>query len=202
MRNSRRTLLKFAGLLSVLLPRKARAGSLISSPVRRNRLRPPGAIREEVFPGKCIRCGRCVEVCPYRCIRPLDIRHGIFAGTPLIEVEQIPCYVCMKCVQVCPTGTLKPVHQSQVRMGLAVVDRQRCVSWKNEVLCRTCYNVCPFPERAIQLVEYRPVVDERHCTGCGLCVHACPMSQEDGSRAINVQPSFAFSPPLVDQQPS
>ena len=72
-----------------LLPGPAGA-KLLQSPVTTNRLRPPGAVPEEIFPGKCIRCGRCVEVCPYRSIIMLDIRAGIHAGTPLVEAEKIP----------------------------------------------------------------------------------------------------------------
>ncbi|MBW2452655.1 MAG: ferredoxin-type protein NapG, partial [Deltaproteobacteria bacterium] len=28
-------------------------------------LRPPGAVTEEEFLKKCLRCGRCAHVCPY-----------------------------------------------------------------------------------------------------------------------------------------
>ena len=73
--------------------------NLLASPIATNRLRPPGAVPEEIFPAKCIRCGRCVEVCPYRSIIMLDIRSGIHAGTPLVEAEKVPCYLCMKCVE-------------------------------------------------------------------------------------------------------
>ena len=97
-----------SALLAVGVRSEAR---LLSSPVTTNRLRPPGAVTENIFLGTCIRCGRCVEVCPYHCIIPLDSRHGVHAGTPLIFAETIPCYLCMKCVEVCPTGTLRPVKQ-------------------------------------------------------------------------------------------
>ncbi len=151
---------------------------LFRSPVHENLLRPPGAVREDLFASKCIRCGRCVEVCPYKSIFPLDVHWGIWAGTPIIAVMTIPCYLCMKCVKVCPTGTLRPIQQDEVRMGLAVVDRYLCVTWRGEALCRTCYNVCPFKDKAIRLDELRPVVDPKYCTGCGICVHACPMTDK------------------------
>lgn len=182
----RRSLLK-GFLASLLLPDLARA-SLLRSPVGINRLRPPGAVPEEIFPAKCIRCGRCAEICSYRSIRILDIRYGVFAGTPLIEVEKVPCYLCMKCVEVCPTGTLRRIKQEDVRMGLAVINRRQCVTWRGIALCRTCYNVCPFKEKAIHLDQLRPVIDERHCTGCGLCVHGCPLTP----KAINIEPIYAL----------
>ncbi len=184
---SRRSFL--LGLLALgAWPSAAQAKALFKSPVKENRLRPPGAVPEEIFAAKCIRCGRCAEACPYRAIRILDIRYGVYAGTPLIEVEEIPCYLCMKCVEVCPTGTLRRVRQEEVRMGVAVINRAQCITWRGVALCRTCYNVCPFKEKAIHLDQLRPVVDEKYCTGCGLCTHGCPVNP----KAINVEPVYAF----------
>ncbi len=166
-------------------------GGILSSPVSINRLRPPGAVSEDIFAGKCIRCGRCVEVCPYHSIIPLDVRHGVYAGTPLVFAEKVPCYLCMKCVEVCPTGTLQRITQAETRMGLAVVDKRVCVTWRDDAMCRTCYNVCPFKETAIKLDDLRPVVMEKYCTGCGICVHGCPITGPDGLKAINVHPVYS-----------
>jgi len=166
-------------------------GALFRSPLTTNHLRPPGAVEEDVFAGRCIRCGRCLEVCPYHAIRLLDIRHGIQAGTPLIRVAEVPCYLCMKCVQVCPTGTLRPVTMEDTRMGLAVINRFTCYAWSGKTLCRTCYDKCPFKNRAIRLEQLRPMVDESACTGCGLCTHACPVTGTDGLKAINIEPLYA-----------
>ena len=164
---------------------------ILDSPVGTNRLRPPGAVPEEIFPAKCIRCGRCVEVCPYRSIRMLDIRAGVHAGTPLVEAELIPCYLCMKCVDVCPTGSLTRVSQEDTRMGLALVDKFNCAAWIGTTLCRTCYDKCPFPEKAIRLDQLKPVVKTDHCTGCGLCTNTCPITLESGLKAINIEPIYA-----------
>ncbi|MBU0910476.1 MAG: 4Fe-4S dicluster domain-containing protein, partial [Proteobacteria bacterium] len=174
-----------------LLPAPVRAGKFFASPVARNRLRPPGAVPEEIFAGKCIRCGRCVEVCPYKSIVPLDIGNGVYAGTPLVYAETVPCYLCMKCVAVCPTGTLRKISQQETRMGLAVLNRQLCHNWQDQILCRTCYDVCPFKNQAISLEELRPVVHEEACTGCGICTHACPLTAENGDKAINIEPLYA-----------
>ncbi|MEN8140696.1 MAG: 4Fe-4S dicluster domain-containing protein [Thermodesulfobacteriota bacterium] len=185
----RRFFLKSLAGLALLLGEAGRApAAIFASPLTSNRLRPPGAVSEEEFVGKCIRCGRCVEVCPYRCITPLDIRHGVQAGTPLINVVEIPCYLCMKCVKVCPTGTLADIDQQQTRMGLAILNRHLCFNWQGMTMCRTCYDVCPFKEQAIRLDELRPLVIEESCVGCGICVHSCPISAADGSKAINVVP--------------
>ena len=184
---NRRSFLKIFSLLPLAVG-SAEAKVRLPSPLATNRLRPPGAVAEAVFAGTCIRCGRCVEVCPYRSIEPLDIRAGVNAGTPLIYAEKIPCYVCMKCVQVCPTGALQPVAQQDTRMGLAVIDKHSCVAWLDKVLCRTCYNVCPFQNSAIRLEAFKPVIDEKHCTGCGLCTHGCPITVSATLKAVNIQP--------------
>ncbi len=169
-----------------------RSGAIfLESPVTTNRLRPPGGVSEDLFPAKCIRCGRCVEVCPYRSIIQLDIRSGIHAGTPLIEAENVPCYLCMKCVDVCPTGSLAPVSQEQTRMGLAVVDKYSCAAWEGTTLCRTCYDKCPFPDKAIHLDQLRPIIETDHCTGCGLCTNGCPITLPNGRKAVNIEPIYA-----------
>lgn len=190
----RRKFLKSAGAGAALLSLYTNPASakLLQSPVKTNHLRPPGAVPEQIFPAKCIRCGRCVEVCPYRSITMLDIRHGVHAGTPLIKPTQTPCYLCMKCVDVCPTGSLTRVEQKQTRMGLAVINKFHCTAWNDTIMCRTCYDKCPFQEQAIRLDQLRPVVDEKVCTGCGMCTNACPVTVEDGSKAINVEPLYAW----------
>lgn len=178
-------------VILLVLPLRGRA-SLFQSPVKTNRLRPPGAVDETLFAGKCIRCGRCVEICPYHSIRMIDIRNGVHAGTPLIEAEVIPCYLCMKCVDVCPTGSLEPLKQHQTRMGLAVINKFQCTTWSNSILCRTCFDKCPYKDSAIRLDQLRPVVVQEICTGCGLCTHGCPVTNEDGSKAINIEPIYAL----------
>ncbi|MGD8784493.1 MAG: 4Fe-4S dicluster domain-containing protein, partial [Thioalkalispiraceae bacterium] len=39
-------------------------------------LRPPGSLSEDEFISRCIRCGKCGEVCPNRCIQYFGFENG------------------------------------------------------------------------------------------------------------------------------
>lgn len=154
-----------------------RAGAVGVPPVR-----PPTASRDdESFRRSCIRCGMCGTVCENGCIRFVglhDAAHG--ALTPYLDVRRRSCTLCMRCTQVCPTDALHPVDddlpsiQKTVRMGLAVVDPDRCISYQGR-LCGNCHDACPLPGTAIRLSSRaKPVVIADGCVGCGRCVESCP----------------------------
>ncbi len=170
--------------------------TMVKSPIGPNVLRPPGAVPEDIFAQKCIRCGRCGEVCPYHCIKYFDIRDGgVFSGTPHVDVLEKPCYLCMKCVYVCPTGSLVPCAKEDVRMGVAVINRQICVTWQQDktgLMCKTCFSVCPFSGIAIKIDhDFRPYIVEENCTGCGICAYSCiadTLPENNGKKAITIMP--------------
>jgi ferredoxin len=143
------------------------------------RIRPPGALAPGEFERACIGCYRCAEVCPPRAIR--------FEGAlPVIDTRERACTLCMKCPDVCPTGALVPVPAAAVRMGTPVLDRKACLPWTGQGICRLCHQVCPYPDRAVELVgqEAAPLFHPDACVGCGLCEEACP----DLARAIRIEP--------------
>ena len=151
-------------------------------------LRPPGARPEGEFGALCTRCGRCVAACAYRALVPAGWRYGLDAGTPLVFPRESPCTLCMACPPACPTGALDRAlaDPRKVRMGKAVVDRERCYAVQG-ILCRTCVDECPLEGEAIrQDADLAPVVTDL-CTGCGLCEKKCPA---EGS-AIRVVPTGA-----------
>ena len=151
-------------------------------------LRPPGAEGEEAFLAACIRCGLCVEACPYDTLRPAPASAAAAMGTPYLAPRETPCYLCqnygkMRCIAACPTGALQPVEEkAAVRMGTAVINQSTCLAW-NGIVCRACWHACPFPDAAIELdLRGRPIVHTNACVGCGICDHVC--LTDPGSIAI------------------
>ena len=141
-------------------------------------LRPPGALPENEFLATCIRCGKCVQACPYGTIKTASLLDGVTVmGTPVIYARDRPCYLCMKWPPVWPSGALKRglKEKEQVRMGTAVIAKKECLAWQ-ETLCRSCFDDCPLIGEAIIMDnELRPVVDDKKCVGCGICENVCPV---------------------------
>jgi len=156
-------------------------------------LRPPAALKEKDFLKTCIKCGLCVEACPYDTLMLAQPGSHKPIGTPYFEPRQIPCYMCedIPCVPICPTGALDESSVTQdnkldirsIDMGVAVVDEQNCIAFWG-IQCDACYRACPLLDEAIT-VEYtknertgkhaylKPVVHNDICTGCGMCEKAC-----------------------------
>ncbi len=142
-------------------------------------LRPPGALQEDEFIQKCIRCGLCGDVCPNQCIRFFNIGSGHKSGSPYIVPREQGCILCMKCNNVCPSGALQPLKKDiasireQVKMGVAVLDTDLCYSY-NDRICGVCYRACPLQDEAMKITSWeRPVLVQENCVGCGLCERIC-----------------------------
>ncbi len=149
--------------------------------------RPPGAVANEDFNARCIKCGQCVHDCPYDTLSLATAEQNIPIGTPYFRPRDVPCYMCedIPCVKACPTGALNPelTEIERAKMGLAVIDIEHCLSWLG-LRCEICHRDCPAQGRAIT-VEHHPRKISRHamfvplvqseaCTGCGICEKVCP----------------------------
>ena len=156
-------------------------------------IRPPGALPEDEFLGRCVRCGECMQVCIGNALHPTFMEagtEGMF--TPRLIPRIGYCeYQCTLCGQVCPTGALKrlpPIKKQAIVIGLASIDRNRCLPYAKGVPCIVCEEHCPTPEKAIRFREIsilnergqmarvkQPYVVDRLCIGCGICENKCPL---------------------------
>jgi polyferredoxin len=241
-------------------------------------VRPPGALAEEEFLARCIKCGQCMRVCPTNVIHPSGLESGLEGlWTPRLNfrIGTSGCqHTCIACGHLCPTAAIRPLSLDErrglqafsgrgpVRIGTAFVDRGRCLPWAMDTPCIVCQENCPVSPKAIftrevftpvratapatiaraegrrivlqgetlaagrlgtgdyhallpdgrrlritangadwletepapgaapaggplvvQIRLQQPVVDPRHCIGCGVCEHECPVL---GRRAIRV----------------
>lgn len=161
-------------------------------------LRPPGAVDEDEFLALCIRCGKCIHVCPHDSILMGTEEMGSGMGTPYIKARQKACYLCedFPCVSACPTDALIGIKdKNDVRMGTAVIDTDVCIAYHG-MRCEVCYRECPLIDDAIQLNIYvkpddpthavfAPIINKESCTGCGICEERCVI---ENPLAIRVKP--------------
>jgi MauM/NapG family ferredoxin protein len=165
---------------------KRRAGRLI---------RPPGALPEDEFLRRCVRCGECMKVCLTNGLQPTLLEAGLEGiWTPRFDFHAGYCqYYCTLCGQVCPTGALTRLSQEEkarIKIGLAYVDKNRCIPYAQGVECLVCEEHCPTPDKAIKFEQIevmtpqgrkrvkRPVVDLKLCIGCGICEYKCPLHDQ------------------------
>ncbi len=121
----------FGGLLG--------AGSFLAPKLNTKELvlRPPGSLNEKDFLSTCIKCGQCVQVCPYHTLNLFDIDKGNSNGTPYVDARQRGCYLCdlLPCVLACPSGALNHdiMEAKQVEMGMAFLKRpDKCLALRGE----------------------------------------------------------------------
>lgn len=137
-------------------------------------IRPPGAISEKDFLDTCVKCGKCVEVCPQKSIKFAGFDSPLLAGYPIISINEKPCFVCddLSCMKNCPSGALVLTDKENIKMGYAEVIIDKCITYQNKE-CNICVKSCPFPETAIYINENKNPIVTNKCIGCGLCEYWC-----------------------------
>lgn len=163
-------------------------------------LRPPGAISEDQFLKLCIKCGQCLQVCPYDAIELEDIDGGASVGMAFIDPSKRGCYLCeaFPCMLACPTGALDHEHDNikYVDMGIAVInDIDSCLALSNKKVPQSAidniYNhtkILSSTEQSSKKVDIRgdekekeklqkevlAKLDKEKDKPCTLCATMCP----------------------------
>lgn len=167
-------------------------------------LQPPGGLLNDML-SKCIRCGMCMRACPTGAIQPAMLEAGL-AGvwSPIIIPRLGYCdYACNACGQICPVGAIPALSLADKRVqviGKAAINQETCIAWAQKTDCIVCEEMCPLPEKAIQLEPTEmvredgtevtvllPEVLSERCTGCGICEYKCPLEGESAIRITVVK---------------
>jgi polyferredoxin len=133
-------------------------------------IRPPGALAEEEFLKRCIKCGQCMRICPTNVIQPGGIDGGLEnLWTPVLNnrIGSSGCQLnCVACGQICPTSAIRPITLSEklgtgefaeagpIKLGTAFFDRGRCLPWAMDKPCIVCEENCPVSPKAIYTQEW------------------------------------------------
>jgi MauM/NapG family ferredoxin protein len=167
-------------------------------------IRPPGALEEREFLEKCVKCGECMKVCITNGLQPTFLEAGLEGiWSPVLVPRVGYCeYRCTLCGQVCPTGAIKKLpfaEKKNIKIGLAMIDKGKCLPYAHGTSCIVCEEVCPTAKKAIWFEEAavsdregrkkilkQPRVDLDLCIGCGICETKCPVKGQPAIYVISV----------------
>ena len=159
-------------------------------------VRPPGGQDFARLAGACIRCEKCVEICPRQIIKTAHIEDGIVGmRTPILNFDKNWCNWCEEenggvplCVEICPTGALalpEGATRETLILGIAELDPKVCLAYM-DLSCRFCYDACEFEAIALD-EDYRPSIINDKCIGRGECETACVVFQNASISADAVE---------------
>ena len=133
-------------------------------------IRPPGALAEADFLGRCLKCGQCMRICPTNIIHPASLEaglEGLWSPVLNFRIGTSGCQLnCIACSHICPTAAIRPISLEEklgkgqfseagpIRLGTAFVDRGRCLPWAMDRPCIVCQENCPVSPKAIFTREY------------------------------------------------
>lgn len=169
-------------------------------------IRPPASRPENLFGARCIACGECIKVCPGKVLQPCGINNGLRnIFTPTLDPQIGSCLSdCNACGEVCPTQAIFPTKiedKPYLKMGTAIVDKFRCVSWSQGKECMVCLRVCPYGaiiSKSNTMYDIpAPKVSSTLCTGCGACEYECPVMSKSAIEIYNTNQIRHEGYPLI-----
>lgn len=173
-------------------------------------IRPPGVYDEAKFTELCLKCGQCMKVCLNNGLQPSLVEAGLSAlWTPRLISRLGYCeFQCNLCGQVCPSGAIPKLaleQKQQQVLGIAFIDRSRCIPYILPSNCTVCEEHCPTADKAIKMQPGRvadkdgkahdtlqPYVVPALCIGCGICENKCPLPGLAAIRVFRTPPGDAF----------
>ncbi len=207
IKNDRRDFIKFStlGILGLTL-----GGGIAISPYALQaemRLRPPGAVSEDEFLALCIKCGQCLQVCPYHSIKLADFAKGHGIGTPYIDARERGCYACsaVPCVLACPSGALDHACEKpeDIKMGIAVLEfPNKCIAMTNTPVpkghSQRIHNFVNEQRNITQLeLDMLDKLDGFEGKQCTLCADMCPIPSPLGAISM-IQASNGKKPEIYE----
>jgi ferredoxin-type protein NapG len=188
-------------------------------------LRPPAAVDEAEFLALCVKCGQCLQVCPYDSIILADADEGNGVGTPFIDPLRRGCYLCplLPCVLACPSGALDH-HVEDVKkleMGIAFAPKMdACIARKSKPVTKEMINriydhtitLTASEAKNYKLEEIADKSDKRELEekvlqkldtfegkACTLCVDMCPLpNANEAIRMIADEKSGGKKPEILE----
>ena len=151
-----------------------------------------------------------MKICPTNALHP-----ALFEGS--IEGIWSPVLIprigycensCVLCGYSCPSGAIRELTEKEkpgldgkcmIKIGLASVDRGRCLPWALKTPCIVCEEHCPTSPKAIflekttintregkEIIVQVPFVDPKLCWGCGICENKCPVKDKPAIYVSNI----------------
>jgi len=136
---------------------------------------PPGANKN--FFSLCTGCNECIFSCPYTVLFPV-ISQKDERSFPFFDPNAKGCHLCYDwpCINACPEDalTMYDVSKTTPKFGKAKCIGKHCINDQTkEKTCDACQLACPI-EKTVNFRANLPIFSDSTCTGCGLCVEACP----------------------------
>lgn len=150
-------------------------------------LRPPGALKEQDFLASCIKCGQCIQVCPFGSLKLIDLQGGINTATPFIDPQVRGCYLCdlFPCILCCPSGALddKVEKIEEVSMGIAyVTDPGKCFNLSGTPVMESDINKIKSHGNRTELEqELNQKLSKEIGHACELCLVVCKVPDRDNA---------------------
>ena len=179
MKSTRREFLGFLGFAVGTAALFTAGGKVpaIANPSDEPISRPPGALEEDEFLARCMRCKQCIYACmnntkqeespSSNVLFAMPLTRGLtLVNTPLRDETENRCTGCHRCGQVCPSGAIGgEVNVAQVLAEVCV----GCFKCTAEGVCP----VTPEPAIVADMETGYPKINHDICTGCGACAVAC-----------------------------